>query len=120
MIKGLKVLKLILNAPRHLIAHALNLLVAIPLTFVGLLARALAEWLLKDPQLIKQTEQEAITQAELDDAIEYLRLKLIEQEAEIERFEQEEINNDNELWEIEVELEEMEALGETNAKKSIH
>ena len=54
------------------------------MTFIGLLVRAFAEWLVKEPKSTEQIESEELAQKELEEAIEYLRLKMIEQDAEIE------------------------------------
>lgn len=105
----------ILNLPRKLLAHSLNLLIAIPLTFIGLLARALAEWLFKDNNQ-KPIVKKEVSDEEFEEALAYLKAELDKQEAAIDRLEDE----DEMLWDIEVELETMEELGEDDDEKTIH
>lgn len=104
----------ILNLPRKLLAHSINLLIAIPLTFIGLIARALAEWLFKDNNKQQQAKQN-VSDEEFEEALAYLKAELDKQEAAIDRLEDEDM-----LWDIEVELENMEELGEEDNDKTIH
>jgi len=120
----------ILNLPRKLLAHSLNLLIAIPLTFIGLLARALAEWLFKDNNQKPKVEEtpEDITNSEYLRAVAYLKAELDKQEAAIQESEgasQEDFERwleeeDDGLWDIEVELETMDELGDSDSDKTIH
>jgi len=119
-------LSIILNLPRKLLAHGINLLLAIPLTFIGILLRALAEWLNKDNRA--PIAEEPINTEYLE-AIEYLKAELAKQEAAIEESEgasQEDFERwleeeDDGLWDIEVELDNMENLGdEDDGEKTIH
>ena len=100
----------ILNLPRKLLAHSINLFIAIPLTFIGLLARALAEWLFKDNNQ-KPKVQEDISDEEFEKAIALLKAQIDKQYDE---------PKDDMLWDIEVELETMEELGEDDDEKIIH
>ena len=108
-------MRFIINLPRKLLAHTINLLLAIPLTFIGILLRAFAEWLNKD--LRAPVAKEPINTEYLE-AIEYLQAELAKQEALIEESEGAS-QEDFERW-LEEEDDGYWDEGEDDGEKTIH
>ena len=94
----LKMLKTIINLPRLILGHTLNILIAIPFVFIGLLIRQLAEW------LVKKTPKPRIefTDAEIDAITEFYDDYYGSNAELIDDIEP----TDDELFDIEVEPEE--------------
>ena len=116
-------LKFILELPRKLLAHSINILIAIPFTFIGLLARALAEWIFRDPKPNNTIKSEKPTNSDYLNAMAYLHEELAKKDAlEKALLEQEAILKKEiaENWESEVELEIDFEGDEDEEDKTIH
>ena len=95
-------MKFLLNIPRKLLANLINVLIAIPFVFVGLLFRALAEWLIADNAKKSVKPEVQMTLDEMTDTLILMEALLEEKEKQLKKVENSEISDLTHLTEEEL------------------
>ncbi len=94
-------MKKLLNFPRNILAHSINILIAIPFVFVGLLVRSFAEWLIADP-VTKPVTTSVTPDEDLEDSIKFLEALIEQREAHLKKIEESEVHDLTHLSEEEL------------------
>jgi len=86
-------MKFLLNIPRKLLANLINVLIAIPFVFIGLLFRAFAEWLIADNSKKPVTPKVDMSLEEMTDTLILMEALLEEKEKQLKKIEDSEISD---------------------------